>query len=521
MANYMNDETVMLPLMENMLKHLYSHSILQVVQRLLLPQPFSSDISEDNTEPWQQPQHFRSKWGEEPKALELLIQSLLGRSSLEDDLLQLYHAQNASEVLITIIQNSPLTAKSLITLTQDPYIDQIMVAASVTPEGKEFSPHDDHLTAALNVLESLVLQLGGYGSVTTAESMDQPMASGDALIQHLPTFLTNLANSLQDRVCQSWSCQMQFSLDSEQPILGTARLRMVRLLESLVLLGNPSVDELLVQSRCLSICLDLVWKFEWNSMLHQSVANLLVHVFEGANARSVLQEYFLTDCALLSRLIESFAQEENEEAAPPPPESSESDATDSCDAKPEPGTGDVLAVSDDDVDVALEQQEVSAIAATANRELEHQSPVTKSLDLSTLRDAVQARGDAPARIPSLRKGYMGHVIIVCQALVHACNATPAGEEEDNDEVLELFASDGDLKPDNGEETKQDKVDDRPTLEKDPNKNSSLVLANIVNSHPLALQWQESFHTRLRPRRLFSPHPWGVIMHPTQDPSDLI
>jgi len=72
---------------------------------------------------------------------------------------------NASEVLITIIQNSPLTSPSLKIITTDPVLEKLMIAASCLEEGAAFSPHDSKLTCAMNVLESLILQLGGYGSV--------------------------------------------------------------------------------------------------------------------------------------------------------------------------------------------------------------------------------------------------------------------------------------------------------------------------------------------------------------------
>jgi hypothetical protein len=191
----------------------------------------------------------------------------------------------------------------------------------------------------MNVLESLVLQLGGYGSVGTATS-EEGEASGDAngeedasvslgeeksvykprfdkananeLIRRLPELLRELCSLLLHPCTKSWHSPMQFSKSKQEALLGMSRLRIVRLVESLVLLGNQKVDTLLCESDCLKICLDLFWEFQWCSMLHQSVANLLVHVFEGANERAHLQEYFLVKCNLLGRLMDSFDEDRDE-----------------------------------------------------------------------------------------------------------------------------------------------------------------------------------------------------------------
>jgi len=75
-----------------------------------------------------------------------------------------------------------------------------------------------------------------------------------------------------------------------------------------VLLGNPNVDAVavLIKSDCLEQCMNLFWEFEWCSMLHQSAANLVVHLFESKDDRAGLQKYFLVRCRLLERLMEAF-----------------------------------------------------------------------------------------------------------------------------------------------------------------------------------------------------------------------
>lgn len=45
--------------------------------------------------------------------------------------------------------------------------------------------------------------------------------------------------------------------------------------------------------------------------------------------------------------------------------------------------------------------------------------------------AFNAAAHPPPPGPSFSDGHTGQVIIICQALVHTCNATEGGEKEDN------------------------------------------------------------------------------------------
>jgi SIT4 phosphatase-associated protein len=346
-----------LVLMKAMINHLYSHSVLQIVQRLMMPNSstfYSNGEAQsmafaNNDDCQEDPQNlFRSKWADSPEGVDMLLNCLLNVGDESNYELFLSEAQNASEVLITMIQNSPLMSPILLRLTQEPILPQLMNAAS--SEEQTFSPHDNRLTCAMSVLEALILQLGGYGSVNSEDDgtvrQQIPMANADTLILHLPSLLDRLKKLLRHDSTRLWSSPMQFSSEP-QPILGTSRLRIVRLVESLVLLGNIQVDRLLCQSDILQACLDLFWEFEWNSMLHQSVANLLVHVFEGQNSRCILQKYFLLDCNLLQRLIESFECEKEEELSSPGLADSNDEA-------------DILPISDEDIDTVIASQQEGA-----------------------------------------------------------------------------------------------------------------------------------------------------------------
>jgi len=609
-AQYLNDGGGKgnLILMSAMFKHLYSHSLMQIVQRLLLPQipiqpPKSeggeSDVKGETNEcedlfndtleatDTDHIDSFRCNWSESEMALQMVLECLIGENSnkvtkqIQDDdeeerKLDLY--QNSSEVLITIIQNSPLTSLTMRTLTTDPNLGKLIFAATRIEEGSEFSCHDSRLTCALNVLESLILQLGGYGSVgtmmyegegqvdfesameelisdehkhisedlggrsqssTTSTSQQQGLpfmtgikkyATPETLIHHLPTMMSSLCNLLVYPGAEKWASPMQFSKVKAQNILGSSRLRIVRLLESLVLLGNRNIDSLLCESGCLEVCLDLFWKFQWCSMLHQSVANLLVHAFEGRNSRSELQSYFIVRCNLLGRLMYSFWDKEDEgnitsiitasniELSESTMGHKDSDSENSptlssvVSEKESGSTNDVLPVSDDDVDAAMEQQE-------------------DAVSIPCLKDTIQSKysnenntngsicDHDDTKISSFRLGYMGHVIIICQALVHACieenESNSPTVEDPNGLPGETIGEHGQLEThlggdDSRESLKQNEVSypDDYTSADDDTPAGSLILARLVRKHPLGKIWHDFVLTTLASETALQTTPLG-------------
>jgi len=435
-----------------------------------------------------------------------------------------------------------------------------------------FSRHDSLMTNSMSVLESLVLQLGGYGAVPTSNGNSTAMEEDNSsdtenltandinsnecndpekekvqnsnlseaqgsvppsqrteqanvytLKKYLPNLLKSLSHLLRHPNTITWKTPVQYS---SQPniMLGTSRLRIVRLLESLVLLGNKDVDHILCQSNALEICLELFWEFAWCSMLHQSVANLLVHVLEGGEDRLELQHYFLNHCDLPHMLMNSFSiTNEGKQKFPVgdkeqgsiykslPTNTSKGDKS-SCETQQisdmmialkaykmesatssvetehgsssfsEDGLGfdnlgldyndcdvqDIIPVSDDDVDVALEQEEeldnnpkqaedeLSSNSKSKNCEKENNlvqgtvegedsTIVSSDADIdadATTNNNLSAKSSKQGvNEPYFRMGYMGHVIIICQALVHACG----NSSDENDQQLgDLVDDDLDL-----------------------------------------------------------------------------
>jgi len=263
---------------------------------------------------------------------------------------------NAGDLLQALVQQLPLNSPTLVELTggdgEVNVLERLLETA--VPEKlteRDMTLGEGRMTAALELLEILLLQLGGYGCVPPIDEKEdrnpnEVLANHTSLLNILKSKnkLDLLTAHMKCDICKSWEYKNQS--DTVVPRLGMSRLKMARAVEGMILLAHPEVDELIASSGVLEGCFDLFFKFEWCSLLHQSVANLLVHIIEGGSKREGLQVKVVNECGLLGRLLDCFKADDS-------PEDS-------------------------------------------------------------------------GRIGKL--GYMGHVIIICQAIVHACS------DEEEEEV---------------------------------------------------------------------------------------
>jgi len=440
-----------------------SFSLAQILQRLLMPCPptlfdFTEDTNSQQSDDddddddddhiidaggSDNQQLLRCRWSGNVGAIGMLLQQKLISDDVDGEV-----ATHASDLLVSLVQQSPLDSELLMAFTSAPILDSIVDKAIRIPLS-EFIPYDTPASCAVQLLEALVLQLGGYGCVapldesityllglsSAAEDDEEPSSSpppssdnandeentngtsekkattmnghhhhdqhedepeADAsnatdntniigpmqnasgrkriatpthLKSLIPTCLKPLKTMLQideptrnNNKSATW--QIAAQMGTRHRMLGAARLRIVRFVESLVLLSQPDLDLMLIESGILEVALDLFLKFEWCSMLHQSVANLLVHVIEGGDNRKTLQTYLIHSTDLLQKLLEAY--DRNEE-------------------------------------ICIEAEDPSS---STNK-------------------------------PQFRLGYMGHIIIICQAIEHACcsSSTNAALEPDAAEHL--------------------------------------------------------------------------------------
>jgi len=483
--NEFNEQTVTVPnhrgggeaLLRALFRQLHSNSITQIVQHMFMPKPQGDDEqiedrnhdeypSEDHDEMGSDLDYFcgiHCNWADSCIGVQLLLEGLFVDEEDHSEA-QLNASQHSSEILTLVIQHSQLDSNIMKLLVSGPILSKLIQSACGSDDSNlsppaTFNIHESTMTTAMNVLEIFILQLGGYGTIPTeqhegehelVENSDSnsdskeskaAMANNEhqeqsqhlklevaqSLISYLPSFLVCLSQLLTHPDTAKWTSPCQFS-NIEQPMLGSSRLRIVRLIESLVLLSIREVDLLLCGSDCLQICLDLFWAFPWCSMLHQSVANLLVHVLEGGEDRIDLQMYFLRRCNLPRRLMDSFlnpsfsssvnlgdhAESVKATDSPSVIQMNPSDESDSLpnalDAPTNiyPGTMSTL------------QEDAHALTNVAVQDSE--CSTSEQSDAVLLKEETKENHSEEVcrKELSFRLGYMGHVIIICQALLHAC-----------------------------------------------------------------------------------------------------
>ena len=444
-------------------------------------------------------------------------------------------SQHASEILTTIIQCSSLDAPVMKSLSSNPSLQRIVDLIVLPPPSSEstsknsdvdFVAHESIMTCAITVLESLVLQLGGYGAVVASpgatgnETRESRPSNGKTnqeneslspsevgsttssklppnilpsleraptttLRLHMTTLLTRLSELLNDPITDTWVRPSQYSGGQQRLLLGASRLHVVRLIESLVLLGDLDVDMALQTSDCLEKCIDLFWKFEWCSMLHQSAANLLVHVFEGGDCRSGLQEYLLGRCKLMQRLMDSF-----EFDSPDVDGTTEEGTLDPLTEKEKPRYGEMMRAiktmfvakctssmesergSQSD-DSAIEEDDGGMIAPVSEDDVDSAMEKECQDGNGDLSFTPLPQGKVASQQLQCRKGYMGHVIIVCQALVQACSHVAAEHVDKETSAISLQEQSG---------TSETNVDESfLTLTNPPTSNAEIVSNNVTQS----------------------------------------
>ena len=228
---------------------------------------------------------------------------------------------NGAELLVSLIQQLALKDPILLALSDTPtasFMIPILDQALPPLEGSPvpISTEETTMTAALTLIESILLQLGGYGCVPPIDEDDAkldcvlstPVAFAEALVNK--GYLGRVVDHLTDERLSGADWKMVNTNMVEVQKLGVARLKLVRVVEGMVLLASLEVDKVLATSDVLKVCLDLFFDFPWVSMLHQSVANLLVHIIEGGVGRGLLQKVVVKDLDLLARLLNCFKENE-------------------------------------------------------------------------------------------------------------------------------------------------------------------------------------------------------------------
>eukprot|EP00600_Ochromonadales_sp_CCMP1393_P004849 CAMPEP_0174967212 /NCGR_PEP_ID=MMETSP0004_2-20121128/7459_1 /TAXON_ID=420556 /ORGANISM="Ochromonas sp., Strain CCMP1393" /LENGTH=1048 /DNA_ID=CAMNT_0016216321 /DNA_START=14 /DNA_END=3160 /DNA_ORIENTATION=- len=369
MMKYFNDAGT--TLMSKFLDHMDNYSIMQIVQRLMLPHiPFSNLVDAEVELTEEEKSLQQCNWSFSDAAIQLLFDRMLLDGGDADVPLHI------SDLLITVLQLSPPETLVIKFLCEASCIRRLLdaavtaagtgasasasnsssegEAADVMLVGDPYSVAASISLAAISVLESLnsrlfessipydqqpgsSAHLDGDGAAAEEEgiivigdatSADQGGGSGasdgigmtnaadEEYLIIVRQQISSICIELVPFIEKINTALRRYLSDDDPPCLavrnqgktltgrlGHRGLQIVKLVESIVRLGDSSVDAVLCTSGTFKICLDLYFKFENNSFLHLSVQRIFITILESDSTRSATQRHILTGCDLLRTVM--------------------------------------------------------------------------------------------------------------------------------------------------------------------------------------------------------------------------
>jgi hypothetical protein len=304
MMKYFNDAGT--SLLTKFLDHMDNYSIMQIVQRLMLPHiPFANQ-SDNEADLFEEERMLRQcNWSFSADSCQLLFDRMLDQKDAEVPL-------HISDLLITVLQLSP-PETLVISYLCEPACVQRLVRAIVGEEiGCEVeevescaldiaSPGDSYSCAAsvslaaISVLESLNSRLF-EASLPFDQSMSQGADGGqehlavvreqvEAVCLQLLPYIPRIQGILQQYLTRNPCRPFVNQGKTEVSRLGHRGLQLVKLVESIVRMGSPAVDDSFCQCGLFRTCLELLFRFDTNSFLHLSVQRIVITVLESDRAR--------------------------------------------------------------------------------------------------------------------------------------------------------------------------------------------------------------------------------------------
>ncbi len=285
MMKYLNCEGP--NLLIKFLNHMDNYSVMQIVQRLMLPHiPFSNQ-SDMETLPYEEiREHYQCNWSYIDECCGLLLDCLFDHSNVDTPL-------HVSDLLITVLQLSPpetLVIKRLCDRESVVKLLSFCVAddADVPAVASAFSASASTSLAAISVLESLISRLFESSLPFEQNSVREVdndnfasvKASIDCLCEEFIAFVPALNGILRLYITASPCDYLCNQSKIVVPRIGHRGLQLVKLIESVVRLGNPDVDRCMCEKGLFQTCLDLFFHFHGNSLLHLSVQRIFITIIE-------------------------------------------------------------------------------------------------------------------------------------------------------------------------------------------------------------------------------------------------
>lgn len=302
MMKYFNDAGT--TLLVKFLDHMDNYSIMQIVQRLMLPHiPFSNLNDNDVDLTDEERLQRQCNWSYSVEACQLLVDRMLEHKDADVPL-------HISDLLITVLQLSP-PETLVISFLCEPVCAQRLIRAVVGARSSDevdlsqadiASPGDPYSCAAsvslaaISVMESLNSRLF-EASLPFDQSMSQTMESNnqdhlfvvreqiDGICRELLPYIPQLEEILQQYLtsnpCKTFLNQSKGHTNR----LGHRGLQLVKLVESIVRMSSAAVDDAFCQTGLFRTCVRLFFHFENNSFLHLSVQRIVITILESDSSR--------------------------------------------------------------------------------------------------------------------------------------------------------------------------------------------------------------------------------------------
>lgn len=277
------------------LSHIGNYSIMQIVQRLMLPHIPFSVLAEADSLTAEERSSLQCKWSFSSEYCNMLCAKMMqeGQSDVPSHI---------SDLFITVIQLSPPDALVISNMCEEECLDRLIVAIfsgignSSVPSMESCSSAPSISLAAISVLESLISRLS-ESLGPSDESQNATQEEDYYRVVSITKRCIEKSCSCFKRHCSDLCEHLKFYLDPSScdshlsqskvdfPRLGHRGLQLIKLIESIVRLGESEMENELCAAGIIAVTLDLMFHFRLNSLLHLSVQRIVLMIVERADLR--------------------------------------------------------------------------------------------------------------------------------------------------------------------------------------------------------------------------------------------
>ena len=281
-------------LFQMFLNHIGNYSIMQIVQRLMLPHIPFSVLADPDSLSGEEKLATQCQWSFSEAFCNLLCSKMLEVGNIDVP-------SHISDLFITVIQLSPPDALVISNMCDSDCLERLLLAVFTPDAEQEQGTLDESMSssstslAAISVLESLISRLSE--SLVPFDESQNPTQEEDYLR------VVGITKICIDKLCHSmkkYFCDLhthlryyiegpvgEIATQSKRsfPRLGHRGLQLIKLLESIVRLGEPEIEHEICSSSLLQVTVDLIFHFKLNSLLHLSVQRIVLMIVEKADAK--------------------------------------------------------------------------------------------------------------------------------------------------------------------------------------------------------------------------------------------